>query len=96
MFGNLKFFFFLFVLSRFTFSLYEHQAGVFDWSIRNIGEIDTVRFSDNNFYFTIKDDTNSIGSAQYLNGIFLKKYCFLIFFKRKHSIFERIAWKNLE
>lgn len=51
-------------------ALYEHQAGVFDWSIQNIGEIDSVNFVENNFYFTIKDDENSIGSANVQNGKF--------------------------
>lgn len=59
----------LFLLFGCVFSLYEYQAGVFDWSIRNIGEIDSVSFGEQNFYFTIKDDQNSIGSASYHNGI---------------------------
>ena len=85
MLGNLKFVFFLSILFGFTFTLYEHQAGVFDWSIKNIGEIDSVRFSDSNFYFTVKDDANLIGSAQYLGGISLKIYCFLIVFSKETS-----------
>ena len=51
-------------------ALYEHQAGVFDWSIQNIGEIDSVNFVENNFYFTVKDNENSIGSANVQNGKF--------------------------
>lgn len=54
-------------------ALYEHQAGVFDWSIKNIGEIDSVNFVENNFYFTVKDDENSVGSANIQNGDFFLK-----------------------
>jgi len=59
-------------------ALYEHQAGVFDWSIKNMGEIDSVYFWENNFYFSIKDDENSIGAASLLNGT-LHLFLFFIY-----------------
>ena len=65
-------------------ALYEHQAGVFDWSIKNIGEIDSVNFVENNFYFTIKDDDYSIGAANVQNGNFLFSPLYSIHFSRKH------------
>jgi len=72
-----KLFLFLF-FAGWVMALYEHQAGVFDWSIKNMGEIDSVYFWENNFYFSIKDDENSIGAASLLNGT-LHLFLFFIY-----------------
>lgn len=66
-------FFILFAVG--AFSLYEYQAGVFDWSIKNIGEIDTLFLANEfNIYFTLKDDDESIGSAFVENGLNRNEY----------------------
>lgn len=46
-----------------SFALYEYQAGVYDWSLRNIGEIDTLLMeNEHTAYLTLKDGDNWIGS----------------------------------
>ena len=60
--------FLIFLSISCSMALYEFQAGVFDWSIRNIGEIDTLHFAENSVYFTVKDNDKSIGSLSYQTG----------------------------
>ena len=66
----MKFLIFCFFFFVGSLCLYEYQAGVSDWSIRNIGEMDTVLFPNNEiFYLTLKDNDQWIGSAFVENGL---------------------------
>ena len=49
--------------------LYEHQAGKYDWNIKNAGEIDTVLMTPRDIYFTLVNDDNSIGALSAANGL---------------------------
>lgn len=55
-------------------ALYEHQAGVSDWSIKNAGLLDTLNIYDNQVFFTLKDDDCSIGALNLRKGKIKFKY----------------------
>lgn len=70
-------FIFLLFLTQ-SAALYEHQAGVSDWLIKNAGVLDTLSLYDNQVFFTLKDDDFSIGAFSLKKGKLKSKYSLTI------------------
>ncbi len=54
------------LLFSLTQALYQNQVGVFDWNLKNIGDIDELTFSTHKVAFKSKD--NVIGGVSIARG----------------------------
>ena len=61
--------FFILLILKISLGLYEHQVGIHDWHIKNIGEIDSALFNKRKIFFTVKNNKNMYGSVDLISGL---------------------------